>query len=288
MLRVSNFGVNQIGWVVVAAVLSLCGVDAGSAVAATGGTAGELAVKKPGDKELPNHGKEAPKPELKNDPAKPEMKKEAAKPEPKKEAAKYEPKKEVTKPESKKEGAKPEPPKEPAKPEQKPTELVPDPENEEEEAKVAVAKPVTGDPVQVYGWREMVLLEGIKDPLMAKLDTGALTSSLHAEEKEMFERDGKKWVRFIMTDPTAEKPLRRQIEAPLVRIAKIKEPGGESVAREVVRMSFQIGGRKMRGDFSLNNRSNMLAPVLLGRSIIKDLGWVDASRTNLADEKIFR
>jgi hypothetical protein len=152
----------------------------------------------------------------------------------------------------------------------------------------AVAKPVPGDLVQIYGWREMVLLEEIKEPLRAKLDTGALTSSVHAEEKELFERDGKKWVRFIMTDPTVEKPVRRKIEAPLVRIAQIKEPGGESVAREVVKLSFQIGERKMRGDFSLNNRSNMLAPVLLGRSIIKDLGWVDSSRTNLAEEKIFR
>ena len=157
-----------------------------------------------------------------------------------------------------------------------------------QDPEVAVAKPVPGDLIQVYGWREMVLLEGITEPLRAKLDTGALTSSVHAEEKELFERDGKKWVRFIMTDPTVEKPLRRKIEAPLVRIAQIKEPGGESVAREVVKLSFQIGERKMRGDFSLNNRSNMLAPVLLGRSIIKDLGWVDASRTNLADEKIFR
>jgi hypothetical protein len=175
---------------------------------------------------------------------------------------------------------------EPAKPKEEKPQQPSETKNESE--KVAVAKPVTGDPVQIYGWREMVLLEDIKEPLRAKLDTGALTSSVHAEEKELFERDGNKWVRFIMTDPTADKPVRRKIEAPLVRTARIKEPGGEPVAREVVRLSFQIGGRKMRGEFSLNNRSNMLAPVLIGRSIIKDLGFVDASRTNLADEKVFR
>jgi hypothetical protein len=32
----------------------------------------------------------------------------------------------------------------------------------------------------------------------------------------------------------------------------------------------------------------MLAPVLIGRSIIKDLGWVDPSRTHLAEQKLFR
>ncbi|RYD45985.1 MAG: ATP-dependent zinc protease, partial [Verrucomicrobiaceae bacterium] len=46
--------------------------------------------------------------------------------------------------------------------------------------------------------------------------------------------------------------------------------------------------RKLRGDFTLNNRSNMLAPVLIGRNMIKLLGWVDPGRTNLADQKILR
>lgn len=151
-----------------------------------------------------------------------------------------------------------------------------------------MAKPVSPDPVQVFGWREWVKVQGVSSPLLAKLDTGALTSSIHAEDKELFERDGKKWVRFIVTDPRDPKPIRTRVEAPLVRIARIKEPNAESMPREVVRLSFQIGQRRMRGDFTLNNRSNMLAPVLIGRTIIKDLGWVDAARTHLADQNVFR
>lgn len=152
----------------------------------------------------------------------------------------------------------------------------------------AVAKPVTPDPVQIYGWREHIFVRGVEEKLLAKLDTGALTSSIHAEEKELFERDGKKWVRFIVTDPSLKKPVRTRIEAPLVRVAHVKEPAGESVSREVVKLNFRIGDRKLRGEFTLNNRSNMLAPVLIGRSMIKELGWVDPGRTNLADQKIFR
>lgn len=154
--------------------------------------------------------------------------------------------------------------------------------------KAAVAKPVTPDPIQIYGWREHIFVKGITEKILAKLDTGALTSSIHAEERELFERDGKKWVRFIVTDPTVKKPTRTRIEAPLVRIARIKEPGGESVPREVVLLSFQIGERKIRSEFTLNNRSNMLSPVLIGRNTIKHLGWIDPGRTDLADQKIFR
>ncbi len=160
-------------------------------------------------------------------------------------------------------------------------------ENAEAET-AAVAKPVSAEPVQIYGWREYILVNGVAEKLKAKLDTGAFTSSIHAEEKELFERDGNKWVRFIVTDPTSKQPARTRIEAPLVRIARIKEPGAKSEAREVVRLGFQIGDRKMRGEFTLNNRGNMLAPVLIGRTLIKDLGMVDPGRTHIADQKIFR
>lgn len=178
-------------------------------------------------------------------------------------------------PEIKKEG--------PAKEEEKDDEL-----SAEEADAAAVAKPVTADPVQVFGWREKVSIEGVKQSLNAKLDTGAFTSSIHAEEKELFEREGKKWVRFTVTDPGTKDSPRVRLEAPLVRIARIKDPGGKSQAREVVKLTFKIGDRKMRGDFTLNNRSNMLSPVLIGRTVIKELGWVDSTRTNIADQKIMR
>lgn len=152
----------------------------------------------------------------------------------------------------------------------------------------AVARPVQPDPVQVYGWREKILIDGIENPINAKLDTGAYTSSIHAEEKELFERDGKKWVRFIVTEPRKKDSPRVPIEAPLVRIARIKNPGAESETREVVRLAFKIGERKLRGDFTLNNRSNMNSSVLIGRTTIRELGWIDPSRTNLADQKVMR
>ena len=159
---------------------------------------------------------------------------------------------------------------------------------EDAESAVAVAIPVNPEPVRVYGWREYVQVEGMEEKLLAKLDTGALTSSIHAEEKELYERDGKKWVRFIVSDPRTKESKRTRIEAPLVRVALIKEPNAESEKREVVRLNYQLGDRKLRGEFTLNNRSNMLAPVLIGRNCLKNLGWVDPARTHLADQNIFR
>jgi hypothetical protein len=174
------------------------------------------------------------------------------------------------------------------KPQAPPAEDAQDQAAAENAEAAVVALPVSPEPVRIYGWREHVLVDGVKGKLLAKLDTGALTSSIHAEENELFERDGKKWVRFIVTDPRDKDAVRTRVEAPLVRVARIKEPNAESTTREVVRLSFQIGERKLRGEFTLNNRNNMLAPVLLGRSTLKDLGWVDPGRTHLADQKILR
>jgi hypothetical protein len=160
----------------------------------------------------------------------------------------------------------------------------------EEEEGVAVARPVSGDPVQVLGWKEWVVLSDGTHSLKiaAKLDTGADTSSIHALEKKLFERDGKKWVRFVVCDPQKPEAGRIRIEAPLVRIAHVKKPGGSSQAREVVRLPLELAGRRLKADFTLSDRSNMRMPVLLGRALLCELGWVDSSRAFLAEEKIMR
>lgn len=168
-----------------------------------------------------------------------------------------------------------------------------DPAEEERlEVEAAVARPVNGDPVQIYGWREWVTLESGEESerFPAKLDTGALTSSIHFEEKHLFERDGRKWVRFIVNNPRDKDSKRLQLEAPLVRIARIKEPGDEedTEMRETVMLRFQIGDRRIKAEFTLNNRSNMLSPILIGRKTIRELGWVDPSRAYLADKKVQR
>lgn len=162
------------------------------------------------------------------------------------------------------------------------------PSEEREAVQAAVARPVPADPIQVFGWREMITIGEIDEAFHAKLDTGALTSSIHAEDIELFERDGDKWVRFIATNPRDEDSSRSVVEAPFIRYARIKEVGGGYSRREVVRLGLKIGDRSLRGEFTLANRSNMLVPVLIGRTMLRDLGWVDSSRTYIADQNIFR
>jgi len=159
---------------------------------------------------------------------------------------------------------------------------------EKAEIEAAQKKPVGRDPVQVFGYIEWVKIGQLAGRMRARLDTGARTSSLHVESQEEFERDGAKWVRFVVPDSGKSNAKRARIVAPLVRWTRIKNPGGGYVRRRVVRLNLEIGGRKLRTEFSLTNRNNMLCPVLVGRRALRDLGLVDACRIDLADKKIFR
>lgn len=139
----------------------------------------------------------------------------------------------------------------------------------------------------VFGWREWILFEGKSKALRAKLDTGARTSCIHAEEVESFERDGVAWVRFTVFDPNrdAEQAHSVRYECPVVRMAKVKNADGGQSERVVVELDFWIGGEKRRAEFSLNARHDMLNPVLLGRRAIREMGRVDAGRSYLKGKR---
>ena len=56
-------------------------------------------------------------------------------------------------------------------------------------------------PLLIIGWQERISLPelGLID-FAVKVDTGAKTTALHAEEIETFQKQGEKWVRFRSPD----------------------------------------------------------------------------------------
>ncbi|GMQ52946.1 ATP-dependent zinc protease [Halopseudomonas aestusnigri] len=130
------------------------------------------------------------------------------------------------------------------------------------------------------GWIEHGVIEPADMTVKFKLDTGALTSSMHAEDIERFERDGQQWVRFKVTleDLKSDRLISETFERPLERDLRVRGAGG-SEQRPVVRMDVCVAGERLNEEFSLRDRSNMHYPVLLGRRILDRLGNVDSSRT---------
>jgi hypothetical protein len=136
----------------------------------------------------------------------------------------------------------------------------------------------------VMGWVEQVALIPWGVKVKAKLDSGAKTSSLHAESIERFEKDGKGWVRFVIAVEAKGKEIKRlQVERPLVRNVRIKQHHGESKKRPVVSLKFCLNSQSYETQFSLVDRSQLNYPMLFGRLFLKDVALIDPSKTFLAN-----
>ncbi|MEM1153367.1 MAG: RimK/LysX family protein [Pseudomonadota bacterium] len=140
-------------------------------------------------------------------------------------------------------------------------------------------------PKLVLGWVEPVDLVGKEMRVKAKLDVGALTSSMHAQNIERFERDGEAWVRFEFTDENelTEETQTLELEGPLVRDVLIKRHGAPSVRRPVITHTFCLYNQMYRAEFSLTDRTEFIYPILLGRTFLSQVALIDSSETFLSE-----
>lgn len=146
----------------------------------------------------------------------------------------------------------------------------------------AWAGSLAADERPVFGWVEKSTLEPWGVEVKAKLDSGALTSSLDARDIETFERDDEEWVRFRLelTDEASGDAFEEQLELPLYRDIRVRGAGGRD-ERPVVLMKICMGDTVYEEQFSLRDREEMIYPVLLGRRTIGHLGLLDVTRTFL-------
>lgn len=133
----------------------------------------------------------------------------------------------------------------------------------------------------VLGSKEWVWLDAAQDNFKARVDSGAATSSMHATDPVLFERNGDQWVRFRLEigDEADEKDDQRIIEAPIVRWVRILQASSEKPERRpVIEAWIQVGGLREKAEFTLANRENMTFPILLGREFFKDVALIDVGK----------
>ncbi len=109
-------------------------------------------------------------------------------------------------------------------------------------------------------------------PLEAKVDTGAETSSLHASPIKIIKKNGKDFVRFGFSWGKEK----HEFEALVQKKKNVKSSSGESVKRAFIEIEACIGGVKHPLLISLNDRSKMLYPLLLGRHFLEGRFLVDS------------
>lgn len=133
---------------------------------------------------------------------------------------------------------------------------------------------------QVFGWIEKASMPEIGVIAKVKMDTGALTSSIHVTSVERFDKDEEDWVRFTvkLQDSDSQQDVVRVLERPFHRKIKISGAGGVD-NRLVVYLDICIGDRLLREQFSLSNRSDKKYGMLIGRRTIENIGVVDVNKT---------
>lgn len=150
----------------------------------------------------------------------------------------------------------------------------------------------------VLGEVERVYIQEVGQAFDARVDTGAVTSSISATNIRLFERNGEQWVRFDI--PTSEIAPAEQtaeateaatgeegkaaapaitVEARVARFVNIKKASSEEPQRRpVIRTRVRLGDYVTETEMNLTDRSHMEYPVLLGRKFFKDIAVVDVSR----------
>lgn len=129
----------------------------------------------------------------------------------------------------------------------------------------------------VIGWREWVALPELGiDRIKAKVDTGARSSSLHAFDVRLFERDGRQFVRFKLHPLQRSTKTTIQAEAPVLEFRPIKSSSGHITRRPVVKTQVSLMGQCWPIELTLASRDEMGFRMLLGREAVRGRFVVDA------------
>ncbi len=128
----------------------------------------------------------------------------------------------------------------------------------------------------VIGAVEFASIEPGDVRMEARIDTGAESTSMHAENIALLERDGKRYVRFDIIDPDTGEVI--PMEQRFKRRVLIKQTSGDDERRYVVRMWVTLGDIRARIDVNLSDREGFEYPLLIGRNFLLDNVVVDVSQ----------
>ena len=137
----------------------------------------------------------------------------------------------------------------------------------------------------IIGQLEVIHLQPPGRNLVARVDTGANTSSLDARDIEMFESDGEDYVRFKLPKTILADGQKQQYERPVSRFVRIIQAGKKDERRAVIELKIQLGTVERMAEFTLTNREHLTYRALIGRNILRDFFAVDVANKFLISDQ---
>lgn len=131
----------------------------------------------------------------------------------------------------------------------------------------------------IIGCQEWCAFPDIQiEHVRAKIDTGAETSALHAQNiHKVILKEGE-FVRFLVQPFGIESSTDIQCQAPIKSIRNIKSSNGKKELRYVIETILNIGTLQQKIELTLTDRSLMRFNVLLGRKALLKFAIIDPSK----------
>lgn len=136
-------------------------------------------------------------------------------------------------------------------------------------------QPHDGDRL-VVGWHEWVALPDLGvDAIIAKIDTGARTSALHAAEIDRDYVGGAPVARLRVHVAKRDPHAYITAEAEVIDSRLVKSSTGDGQRRLIVGAQLTVAGKTWPIELSVTNRKSMRFRMLLGRSAMAGRMLVD-------------
>jgi hypothetical protein len=137
----------------------------------------------------------------------------------------------------------------------------------------------------LVGWREWVHLPHFtKLKIKAKIDTGAKSCAIHAEDINFYTRNKKHYVKFKLLPTQKSDKKTPWIHAELIEYRKVTSSTGHESLRPTVRTQLILGTHKVDIDITLVRRDMMGFRFLIGRDALRGF-FVDPESSFLVSKK---
>lgn len=119
--------------------------------------------------------------------------------------------------------------------------------------------------------------------LQARIDTGAQTSSMHAENIREQKINGELFVQYETTDQDGK---RHTLVRRVVTRTPIRNNAGQLERRYVIRERIRLGRHSHEININLNDRSDLRYQFLIGRNLLMGNYIVDVSKSHLLGDRL--
>ncbi|HEY9771381.1 MAG TPA: RimK/LysX family protein [Coleofasciculaceae cyanobacterium] len=138
----------------------------------------------------------------------------------------------------------------------------------------------------IIGWREFVTLPQLEiNQIKAKIDTGARSSALHAFNIRELSQNGKRIIRFQVHPVQRNSKTTKTTQAELLEYRKIRNSGGITQLRPVIKTEVKLGDQSWVIELSLTDRDVMGFRMLLGRQAVRNKFLVDPGKSFLQSRR---